>query len=87
MCTILELADYSIRHPGQVVSMNLSLDDVQLHEDYVDFPWVVEMGGVEQLELCARAFAPWAAAARLYCVSEFGGFSFWVGDPVCRVCS
>lgn len=79
---IAKFADFSRLHPGQVVSMGLDLDDIRLHEVVGEHPWLLEMGGVDQLELCARAFAPWAATARLYCVAELGGFSFWIGDPL-----
>ncbi len=62
--------------------MSLLLDDIRLHSTWDEHPWLVEIGGIEQLQQCASAFSPWGAFARLYCVSELGGFSFWVGDPL-----
>lgn len=82
MQAVAKFADFSRRHPGQVVSMGLDLNDVRLHEVVDEHPWLVEMGGVDQLEQCAQAFAPWAAAARLFCMAELGGFSFWIGNPL-----
>jgi hypothetical protein len=62
--------------------MSLLLDDIRLHATWNEHPWLVEIGGIEQLEQCVSAFSPWAQSARIYCVSELGGFSFWVGSPL-----
>ena len=81
MQAIAGFAAFSRSHPGQVVSMSLMLDDIRLHATWEEHPWLVEIGGIEQLEQCTQAFSAWAEAARIYCVSELGGFSFWIGDP------